>query len=85
MAVTAMTVKADQRVPVLILKLGQYPLDSGGLAAVRTLGRLGIPVYAITEDPVTPAAGVALLRCPLRMASDRAGGSNRPCRRSRAR
>ena len=54
MAVTAMTVKADQRVPVLILKLGQYPLHSGGLAAVRTLGRLGIPVYAITEDPVTP-------------------------------
>ncbi len=52
-----MTVKADQRVPVLILKLGQYPLHSGGLAAVRTLGRLGIPVYAITEDRVTPAAG----------------------------
>ena len=38
---------ADQRVPALILKVGQYPLHSGGLAAVRTLGRLGIPVHAI--------------------------------------
>ena len=50
------TMAADRRVPALILKVGQYPLHSGGLAAVRTLGRLGIPVHAITEDRLTPVA-----------------------------
>jgi D-aspartate ligase len=47
---------ADRGVPALILKIGQYPLHSGGVAAVRTLGRLGIPVYAITEGRLTPTA-----------------------------
>ena len=47
---------ADRRVPALIVKIGQYPLHSGGLGAVRTLGRLGIPVYVISEDALTPAA-----------------------------
>jgi D-aspartate ligase len=50
------TIAADRGVPALILKIGQYPLHSGGLAAVRTLGRLGIPVHAITEDRLTPMA-----------------------------
>ena len=50
------TIAADRQVPALILKVGQYPLHSGGLAAVRTLGRLGVPVYAITEDRLTPMA-----------------------------
>jgi D-aspartate ligase len=49
-------VTADRRVPALILKVGQYPPHSGSVAVVRTLGRLGIPVYAITEDRLTPAA-----------------------------
>ncbi len=44
------------RVPALILKIGQYPLHSGGVGAVRTLGRFGVPVYATTEDAFTPAA-----------------------------
>jgi D-aspartate ligase len=48
--------EAERRVPALILKIGQYPLHSGGVAAVRTLGRLGIPVYAITESRLTPTA-----------------------------
>ena len=46
----------DHQVPALILKIGQYPLHSGGLGAVRTLGRFSVPVYATTEDPFTPAA-----------------------------
>ncbi len=49
-------VKPDSQVPALIVKIGQYPLHSGGVAAIRTLGRLGVPVYATTEDPFTPAA-----------------------------
>ena len=47
---------ADTDVPALLLKIGQYPLHSGGVAVVRTLGRLGVPVYAITEDRLTPLA-----------------------------
>ena len=46
----------DSQIPALILKIGQYPLHSGGLAAVRTLGRLGVPVYVTAEDRLTPAA-----------------------------
>ena len=38
------------------MKIGRYPLHHGGVGAIRTLGRLGIPVYAITEDSLTPAA-----------------------------
>jgi predicted ATP-grasp superfamily ATP-dependent carboligase len=49
-------VDADHRVPALIVKVGRYPLHSGGVGAIRTLGRLGVPVYAITEDRLTPAA-----------------------------
>ena len=49
-------VAADTRVPALLLKVGRYPLHSGGVAVVRTLGRLGVPVYAITEDRLTPSA-----------------------------
>ena len=49
-------VTGDSHVPALLLKIGQYPLHSGGVAALRTLGRLGVPVYAITEDRLTPAA-----------------------------
>lgn len=45
----------DREVPALLLKVGQYPVHSGGLGVIRTLGRLGIPVYAITEPGLTPA------------------------------
>ncbi|HET7016887.1 MAG TPA: hypothetical protein VFI65_23390 [Streptosporangiaceae bacterium] len=45
----------DRSVPALVLKVGQYPVHSGGLGVIRTLGRLGVPVYAITEPGLTPA------------------------------
>ena len=38
------------------MKIGRYPLHSGGVGAIRSLGRFGVPVYATTEDPLTPAA-----------------------------
>jgi predicted ATP-grasp superfamily ATP-dependent carboligase len=41
--------------PALILKTGRYPVHHGGLGIVRSLGRLGIPVYTIAEDHLTPA------------------------------
>lgn len=46
----------DRSTPALIVKIGQYPLHSGGVGAIRTLGRLGVPVYAMTEGGFTPAA-----------------------------
>ncbi|WP_333772958.1 carboxylate--amine ligase [Streptomyces sp. IBSBF 3136] len=47
---------ADRDVPGLIVKFGDYPLHHGGVGAIRSLGRLGVPMYAVTEDPYTPAA-----------------------------
>lgn len=46
----------DSGVPALVVKLGHYPLHAAGLGAIRSLGRGGVPVYAITEDRFTPAA-----------------------------
>lgn len=46
----------DRTVPLLIVKIGRYPLHHGGVGAIRTLGRAGVPVYAVTEDRFTPAA-----------------------------
>ncbi|MFJ6899626.1 ATP-grasp domain-containing protein [Streptomyces hokutonensis] len=48
--------EADRAVPGLIVKFGAYPLHHGGVGAIRSLGRLGVPMYAITEDRYTPAA-----------------------------
>ncbi|MCX5204910.1 ATP-grasp domain-containing protein [Streptomyces sp. NBC_00237] len=55
---------ADREVPALIVKFGDYPLHHGGVGAIRSLGRLGIPMYAITEDRWTPAALSRHLRRP---------------------
>ncbi|MFF4900121.1 ATP-grasp domain-containing protein [Streptomyces sp. NPDC001068] len=51
-----MPLDADRDVPGLIVKFGDYPLHHGGVGAIRSLGRLGVPMYAITEDAYTPAA-----------------------------
>lgn len=48
--------------PGLIVKFGDYPLHHGGVGAIRSLGRLGVPMYAITEDRCTPAAASRYLR-----------------------
>ncbi|WP_425830727.1 ATP-grasp domain-containing protein [Streptomyces fractus] len=52
----------DRDVPGLIVKFGDYPLHHGGVGAIRSLGRLGVPMYAITEDRYTPAAASRYLR-----------------------
>jgi D-aspartate ligase len=54
--------EADREVPGLIVKFGDYPLHHGGVGAIRSLGRLGIPMYAITEDRYTPAAASRYLK-----------------------
>jgi D-aspartate ligase len=65
----------DRGTPALTLKVGQYPVHSGGVGAIRTLGRLGVPVYAITEFGLTPAG--ASRYCAGRFAW-RATGAERP-------
>ncbi|WP_063763522.1 hypothetical protein [Streptomyces sp. NRRL S-646] len=44
------------QVPALLVKLGRFPQLHGGLGVVRTLGRMGVPAYAMVEDRFTPAA-----------------------------
>src|SRR5262245_9457544 len=46
----------DSSVPVLVFKIGRYPLSHGILGAIRSLGRVGIPVYAVSEDRFVPYA-----------------------------
>jgi predicted ATP-grasp superfamily ATP-dependent carboligase len=53
---------SDATVPVLVLKVGRYVLhDHGGLGVIRSLGRLGVPVYGVVEDRFTPAAASVYL------------------------
>lgn len=49
-------IAVDCSVPALIFKIGHYTWHHGGVGAIRSLGRLGVPVYAVTEDRWTPAA-----------------------------
>ena len=46
----------DRDVPALMVKLGFYPVQAGGLGAVRSLGRLGVPVHVLSEDAFTTIA-----------------------------
>src|SRR5215470_15413357 len=51
--------------PVLIFKMGRYPLSHGTLGAVRSLGRAGVPVHAICEDRFVPYAFSRYLSSPI--------------------
>jgi D-aspartate ligase len=46
----------DATVPVLVLKIGKYVIHHGALGIIRSLGQMGVPVYAVVEDRFTPAA-----------------------------
>ena len=52
----------DRDVPLVVVKVGHYPVHHGSVAAIRSLGRVGVPVYAITEDLLTPVAASRYLR-----------------------
>jgi D-aspartate ligase len=51
-----MTTQLDITTPAVILKLDRNVLHHGGLGAIRSLGRLGVPVYGVHEHPLAPAA-----------------------------
>ncbi|MFC5667132.1 ATP-grasp domain-containing protein [Kitasatospora misakiensis] len=46
----------DREVPALLVKVGHYPPHHGVIGAIRTLGRLGVPVYAMLQRRRTPVA-----------------------------
>jgi predicted ATP-grasp superfamily ATP-dependent carboligase len=46
----------DTSVPALLFKIGHYPISHGILGAIRSFGRVGVPVYAIAEDRFVPYA-----------------------------
>jgi len=52
----------DTSTPAVVLKLDPNVFHHGGLGVIRSLGRLGVAVHAIHEDPLAPAASSRYLR-----------------------
>jgi D-aspartate ligase len=48
--------RLDSTVPVLLLKLSHNVMQHGALGVIRSLGRVGVPVFATVEDRFAPAA-----------------------------
>jgi predicted ATP-grasp superfamily ATP-dependent carboligase len=44
------------------MKISRYPLHYASVGVLRTLGRAGVPVFAVTEDRYTPTARSRYLR-----------------------
>jgi D-aspartate ligase len=47
---------ADPGTPAVVLKCDPNPLHHGALGVIRSLGRLGVPAYAVQEGQWAPAA-----------------------------
>ena len=52
----------DANYPALILKMSRGVIHHGALAVARTLGRAGLPVYAVVDDAFTPLAMTRYLK-----------------------
>ncbi|WP_235883649.1 carboxylate--amine ligase [Saccharopolyspora elongata] len=52
----------DTSMPAVVFKLDPNVLHHGGLGVIRSLGRVGVPVYAVQEDSLAPAAHSRYLR-----------------------
>ena len=46
----------DPGLPVLLVRVGRYPIHHGAVGVIRTLGRAGVPVYAVTDQGLTPTS-----------------------------
>jgi D-aspartate ligase len=55
----------DTSTPAVVLKLDSNVMHHGGLGVIRSLGRIGVPVYGVHEGPLAPAASSRYLhgRC----------------------
>ncbi len=47
---------SDAPTPALVVSTGCHALHHGRLGVIRSLGRMGVPVYAVVEDRFTPPA-----------------------------
>jgi D-aspartate ligase len=47
---------ADTSTPAVVLKFDPNVMHHGGLGVIRSLGRMGVPVYGVHEGPWAPAA-----------------------------
>ncbi|MGI8306204.1 carboxylate--amine ligase [Saccharopolyspora hattusasensis] len=52
----------DTSTPAVVFKLDPNVMHHGGLGVIRSLGRAGVPVYAVQEDSLAPAAHSRYLR-----------------------
>jgi len=52
----ALRLPIDVGTPTVVLKFDQNPMHHGGLGVIRSLGRVGVPVYGVHEGPRAPAA-----------------------------
>jgi|HubBroStandDraft_5_1064220.scaffolds.fasta_scaffold02359_7 D-aspartate ligase len=48
--------------PAVVLKFDPNVMHHGGLGVIRSLGRIGVPVYGVHEGPWAPAANSRYLR-----------------------
>src|SRR5580658_9259025 len=48
--------------PAVVVKFDPNVMHHGGLGAIRSLGRLGVPVYGVHEGPWAPAANSRYLQ-----------------------
>ena len=46
----------DTSTPAVVLKFDPNVMHHGGLGVIRSLGRIGVPVYGVHEGPWAPAA-----------------------------
>ena len=51
-----------QAMPAVVLKFDPNVMHHGGLGVIRSLGRMGVPVYGVHEGPWAPAASSRYLR-----------------------
>lgn len=59
---TAVRYPVDVSTPAVVLKFDPNVMHHGGLGVIRSLGRLGVPVYGVHEDGLAPAASSRYLR-----------------------
>ncbi|MGE5289597.1 MAG: hypothetical protein ACM3ML_20875 [Micromonosporaceae bacterium] len=60
--ITSDAAHGDFSTPAVVLKFDPNVMHHGGLGAIRSLGRLGVPVYGVHEGPWAPAANCRYLR-----------------------
>jgi D-aspartate ligase len=54
-AAAAAADRPDVSTPAVLLKFDPNVMHHGGLGAIRSLGRMGVPVYAVQESALAPA------------------------------